>query len=49
MKNKKNSKTILSCAALVSKKASALFANTSCTWWHFEPKKPESVKKLRKF
>ena len=46
---KKTQKKVLKGVATITKKTSALFANASCTWWDYEPKKPDAVKKLRKF
>lgn len=30
-------------------KAAVKNANSACGWWLYQPKQPESVKKLRKF
>lgn len=42
-------KTALETVAVVSKKTSEVLANIPCIWWNYEPKKPQAVKKLRKF
>ncbi len=49
MKDIKTKKKMLSCMATVTKKTASFFGNVSCTWWDYQPKTPESVKKLRKF
>lgn len=51
MMHKKNSvkKTILTGMASVAKKTAGFNADNLCMWWHYQPKKPEAVKKLRKF
>lgn len=46
---KTGKKKILTDVAIAVKKTSTLFANASCIWWDYDPKKPEAVKKLRKF
>lgn len=35
--------------AHVAKKSSFWSSQFPCGWWNYQPKKPESVKKLRKF
>lgn len=47
MKNTK--KKILSSVARLTKKTSSLMANQACVFWQYDIKKPDSVKKLRKF
>lgn len=39
------------CKVVKSKayKAAEKNANSACGWWLYQPKQPESVKKLRKF
>lgn len=49
MKDNKISKKMLSGAASVAKKTSSFFANSACDWWHYQPKTPKAVKKMRKF
>lgn len=49
MKIDKMKKKALSGMAAVTKKTSGLFANVSCAWWQYTPKKPAAVKKMRKF
>lgn len=49
MKDNKMSKKMLSGAASVTRKTSSFLANLPCTWWQFQPKTPEAVKKMRKF
>lgn len=49
IKNRTLKKTALKTVAVVSKKTSEVLANVPCIWWNYQPKKPESVKKLRKF
>ena len=33
----------------VAKSSAEIEANTACLWFGFQPKEPESLKKLRKF
>lgn len=49
IQNEKMKKKALSGMALVAKKSTSFFANVSCTWWHYQPKTPKAVKKMRKF
>ena len=49
MKETKIEKKVLSSAAAITKKTSSFFANVACTWWNYQPKTPNAVKKMRKF
>ncbi len=48
-KQKSMKKGFLKGIATVAKKTSQISAGQACMWWEFDPKKPEAVKKLRKF
>lgn len=50
MRDKKVSKkSLLTGMASVTRKISEFTANFPCDWWQYQPKMPESVKKMRKF
>ena len=46
---KKVQKHLLMGAAKASKRTAGLLANLPCIWWDYQPKKPQAVKKMRKF
>jgi len=41
-------KTLIKIAS-VAKKSSFIGSQFPCVWWNYQPKKPQAVKKLRKF
>lgn len=41
-------KTLIKIAS-VAKKSSIIGSQFPCVWWNYQPKKPQAVKKLRKF
>lgn len=35
--------------AKIAKKSASIEANTACSIWHYQPKEPDEIRKLRKF
>lgn len=46
---RKMKKTVKKIIADLAKKSACMEANTACPCMNFQPKEPQSVKKLRKF
>lgn len=41
--------TLLKLMASAAVKTAEKSANTACQWWNYQPKEPETLKKIRKF
>ena len=49
LNKKKSNNKLLNVMASAVKKSAEWNAQFPCGWWNFQPKKPQAVKKMRKF